>query len=477
MKFLPSLLFIFSLVIPSFATTQENIEIREVQQGEIGKIRLMSNNNIPQKVIVVRNGGTAPFVDDLIDTIQTINEESDRMDLKLHVITTSPSAASSFKSKLQAQGLYGDLVEINSRFFTADQWMQDWGEIAVAEVDGQDELQPLILDSNRGRGLAGLPKVFADLWDAYYIKNPARGSKGDYGGNIEVTPDNVLVLGSTSTPKLRKLFDEHGYENKRAILDTSWLIVGHVDEYVSFVPNASADGGYTILKADPALAFNLIKNASEEQLNKTNPEYRSTIKELHAKLNSFGKSIANVREFDLSDETDILKWQFGKGLLSEEESEQKIRLDQLIALNEEITRLIDRNIVILKERIKAVTGTPDRQFSVVSLPTIFRGRKSGDTLSRCVALLPGVVNMLVLANHLVIPDAQMPMLNDYIRDTLNKTSLRSHFLDDMAYHNLAGEIHCGTNVMRNHADYWVYPDHIITMRKFKSLYELRRDLK
>ena len=124
----------------------------------------------------------------------------------------------------------------------------------------------------------------------------------------------------------------------------------------------------------------------------------------------------------MSDETDILKWQFGKGLMTEEESEQKILLDQLIALNEEITRLIDRNIVILKERIKAVTGTPDRQFSVVSLPTIFRGRKSGDTLSRCVALLPGVVNMLVLANHLVIPDAQMPMLNDYIRETLNKAS-------------------------------------------------------
>ena len=458
-------------------SAHSEVQIREVQQGEIGKIRLMSNNNIPKKVIVVRNGGTAPFVDDLINTIQTINEESDRMDLKLHVITTSPAAASGFKSQLQAQGLYGNLVEINSRFFTADQWMQDWGEIAVAEVDGQEDLQPLILDSNRGRGLAGLPKVFADLWDAYYIKNPARGSKGDYGGNIEVTPDNVLVLGSTSTAKLRKLFDEHGYKNKRAILDTSWLIVGHVDEYVSFVPNSSADGGYTILKADPALAFDLIKNATAEQLSKTNPEYRSTIRELHAKLNSFSKSIANVREFDLSNETDILKWQFGKGLLTEEESDQKIRLDQLIALNDEISRLIDRNIVILKERIKAVTGTTDRQFSVVSLPTIFRGRKSGDTLSRCVALLPGVVNMLVLANHLVIPDAQMPMLNDYIRDTLNEVSLRSHFLDDMAYHNLAGEIHCGTNVMRDHEDYWVYPDHIITMRKFKNLYQMRRDLK
>ncbi len=477
MNSLLGFLYIFCLVITPALFAQQGISIREVQQGELGKIRLMSNNNIPKKVIVVRNGATAPFVDNLIDTIQTINEQSDRMDLKLHVITTSSGAANSFKSQLQAQGLYGKLVEINSRFFTADQWMQDWGEIAVAEVKGKDDLQQLILDSNRGRGLAGLPKVFADLWDAYYIKNPARGNKGDYGGNIEVTPDNVLVLGSTSTSKLRRLFDKHGYQNKRAILDTKWLLVGHVDEYVSFVPNASADGGYTIIKADPSLAFDLIKNASSEQLNKTNPEYRSTIRELHAKLNSFSKSMANVSEFDLSDNTDILKWKFGRGLLSNEENDQKIRLDQLIALNDEISRLIDRNIVILKERIKAVTGTPERQFSVISLPTIFRGRKSGNTLSRCVALLPGVVNMLVLANHLVIPDAQMPMLNDYIRETLNQVSLKSHFLDDMAYHNLAGEIHCGTNVIRDHADYWVYPDHIITMRKFQQLYELRRDLK
>lgn len=451
---------------------QSEIQIQEVQQGQIGKIRLMSNNNIPKKVIVVRNGGTAPFVDSLIETIQQINEESDRLDMKVHVITTSSSEASRFKNQLLEEGLYETLVEINSRFYTSDQWMQDWGEIAVTEVPGKDTLQPLIIDSNRGRGLAGLPKIFADLWGAYYIKNSAQGVKGDYGGNIEVTPDNVLVLGTTSTQKLRTLFDDHGYANKRATLDTSWLLVGHVDEYISFVPNASVDGGYTILRSDPSLAFDLIKNATQQQLDQTNPEYRSTVKELHAILNGRNKVLANVDQIDLSEQHDILKWNFESGLMSEERDQQEIRLSQLIALNQQISELIDRNVEVLKEKIKQVTGTPDRKFSVVNLPTIFRGNKYGDTLNRCVALLPGVVNMLVLANHLIIPDAQMPMLNDYIRAQLNSLSLKTHFLNDMAYHNLAGEIHCGTNVVRDHSDYWVYPDHIITIRKFKDLYKL-----
>jgi len=445
-------------------------DLMQVQSGEIGKIRILSNNNLPKKVIVVRNYSTKPFVNQLIETVREINSSSDKLDLKVHVIVGSSSEARSFRSQLQAQGDLDTLVEVNDRFYTSDQWMQDWGEIAVADIKDKEGPQMLILDSNRGRGLAGLPKIFADLWDAYYIKNPRRGVKGDYGGNIEVSPDNVLVLGTTSSPEMRALLGKHGYtSDKMALLDTHWLQVGHVDEYVTFVPTEGADGGYTILKSDPILAFDLIKNATEEQLNQTNPDYRSTVRQLHADLNSGQMMKMSYEEYDLSPYVDILK----SANNNKDSRTTRERLNRLIDLNRAIGRLINENVEKLRAKILEVTGTPDRDIKVISLPTIFRGSKSGSSLYRCVALLPGVVNMLVLGDQLVIPDAQMPMLNDFIEKQMAKLKLTSHFLDDMAYHNLAGEIHCGTNLVREHDDYWVVPEHIILKKKFNSLFGLK----
>lgn len=446
------------------------IDPLEIQQGEIETLRILSNNSIPKKVIVVLNSSTEPFVFQLIQTIAAINEESERLDLKVHVICSSRSKSERFMKEIIEQDFH-QIVEVNQRFYTADQWMQDWGEIAVAQIKDKSQPQMIIVDSNRGRGLAGLPKIFADLWDAYYIKNPRRGVKGDYGGNIEVTPDNVLIQGTTSTTQLRNLFDEHGYSGRRALLDTNWLQVGHVDEYVTFVPNPDAQGGYTIVKSDPALAFQLIKNATEEELNATNYIYRETIWEIHEDLNNNAYTRIRNANYDLSKDVDILKAPHSKTLSLEARNARKQRLHWLVDLNTAISELIDQNIEILKTRIREVTNTPEREFQVVSLPTIFTGGKYGNEVYRCVAMMPGVVNMLILGDQLIIPDAQMPMLNNFIRHTMGKIKLKSHFLDDMAYHNLSGEIHCGTNVIRKHDQYWTYPDHIIDKGRFEKLFQ------
>ncbi|MBT3786611.1 hypothetical protein HOF92_16675 [bacterium] len=472
----PILLHFCLMTTPSVAersTDRTSTDLQEVQQGQIGKIRILSNNNIPRKVVVVLSSSTESFVHSLVKTVAGINSKSEKLDLTVHAICSSRSKAQRFLQKMQEQG-YGDIVEVNERFHTSDQWMQDWGEIAVAEIDGKEKPQMLIIDSNRGRGLAGLPKILADLWNAYYIKNPRRGVKGDYGGNIEVSPDNVLVQGTTSTPELRNLFNQHGYQNKRALLDTHWLLVGHVDEYMTFVPNPSAEGGYTILKSDPGLAFELIKNATEEELSATNPQYRSTVRDLHVDLNSGALEKIPNANYDLSDAVDIMKAPSLERLNETDRQTRLQRLRQLIDLNRSISELIDHNIEILKDKIREVTNTPDRKIHVVSLPTIFRGRKSGEDLYRCVALMPGVVNMLILGDQLIIPDAQMPMLNHFIKTKMGQIKLTTHFLDDMAYHNLAGEIHCGTNVIREHDKYWTYPDNIIHKRIFGKLFPVSK---
>ncbi|MCJ8344584.1 protein-arginine deiminase domain-containing protein [bacterium] len=456
---------IFSLANP-FTSNFAQDKAVEVKSSKIGKIRMLSNNNVPKKVVVVRNYRTSAFVSGLADILNDINQKIAEPKVKLHVILSSSSAQSGFQSEMEKKGYWGSMVETNNKFYTSDQWMQDWGEIMVAEVEGEDKPQMTIFDSNRGRGLAGLPKILAKMWGAYYLKNPSgAGNKGDYGGNIEVTPDNILVLGDTSTRKLRNLMDDHGYKNKTAILPTSWLMVGHVDEYLSFIPNANAAGGYTIVKADPALAFNLIKDASTDELNQVNPTYRRQIMNIKNFLDNEG-SFSKMREteYDLTTTENIL--------MSNTRSSTSPRvLNQLVDLNRSISKVIDQAIEDLKAKVREVTKGEHKEFSVVSFPTIFQGRKSGNTLNRCVALLPGTVNMLVVRDHTITPDAQLPLFNKNIKETMEAQGMKVHFLDDMPYHNYAGEIHCGTNIVRDPDKYHVRPDVISKMTMKRKLFK------
>ena len=451
-----------ALLSPLHAET----DLLELKASEVKNLQMMSNNHAPKTVIVVRNRSTAGFVDNLIQTLKKINQE-DNAGIRLHVIVDSSWSASSFKQQLQSQDLLGSLVEVNEEFYTSDQWMQDWGEILVAELQDGQRVQA-IFDSNRGRGLQGLAKVFARMWNARYTKNPSNaGIKGDYGGNIEVTPDNVLVLGTTSTQQLRSFFAERGYADKMALLDTDWLQVGHVDEYISFIPDASAPNGYSIVKADPSLALDTIRDASDTELNQVLSDYRSQIKAMHEALQSEGMTRGSLGDYDLSE---------GNPLADAATRNNDSRMNQLVDLNREIASLIDANVERLKAKITEATGGEHSEFSVISFPTLFKGSKYGGSLSRCVALLPGTVNMLVLGQHAVIPDAQFPMFNDLIRKATEGKAIKPHFLENLAYHYYAGQIHCGTNVVRDPAHYVVKPELILRWKERQARLARFREL-
>jgi protein-arginine deiminase len=346
--------------------------------------------------------------------------------------------------------------------------MQDWGEIAAATVEGQEDEQMLIVDSNRGRGLTGLPKIFADMWDMHYIKNPSNsGIKGDYGGNIEVTPDNLLVIGDTSTNQMRNLLFNLGYKDKHVILETSWLQVGHVDEYTTYIPNFKAQGGYTIVKSDPGLALDLIRDSSESDINKVNSRYRSSIRNIKDVLLNEKSMLRNRQEFGDYDLT-------GGNMLEENNIARmggEDRSAQLVDLNRRIAEVIDRNVELLKARITEFTGGQHNDISVISYPTIFQGRVSGGQLYNSVALLPGSVNMLVLRNNAVVPDAQLPLFNQSIKEASEKEGMVVHFIDTMPYHTLSGQIHCGTNVIRTPEKYHVYPDFIVRKKQFQDFFQ------
>ncbi|PKL42847.1 MAG: hypothetical protein CVV41_12530 [Candidatus Riflebacteria bacterium HGW-Riflebacteria-1] len=391
--------------------------------SEVSRIKLVSNNNLPQKVMVVSAYNTQRFVKDLFNVIKLINESSQLSGddiVKLHIISGGSNPIPALGISAEDAAKY---VEVNAKFSSSDIWMQDCMEICAAELKGTGKLVQAVFDSNRGRGLARLPGVIAEMWDLVYFKNPSNAqSHGDYGGNLEVTPfDDIMVAGSTITPQAKKFFEDNGYKGRMFLGNTDWLTVGHIDEYVMFIPTAWAPGGYSVVRADPLYALDLIKNSPDSDLAKITSYDRDFLLKVKKLLNEQMKDPGA-----------------GKGT----------KEGDFIALNYAINDIIEDNVGRLKDFVRKSSNDLTRDFEEVSWPSLFEG--SGTTSPRrCCAFLPGVVNLLVVRDHLIVPATHIPSFDKAIEARLKAQGNKVHFIDDTPYHTSMGEIHCGTNVLRD----------------------------
>lgn len=462
-----------------------------VDLAQVERLRLLGPNNVPLKVLVVANPGkTMDFAVELIKTIAAINEADQppaEERLKVHVVLSHASARAQLASAVPPL-LMKNLVEVNDKFFTTDQWMQDWGEVATIRMKGDPKQHIAVLDSNRGRGIAELPKVLANFWNCACLKNPSnRFACGDYGGNVEITPDDVLIIGNTSTEEFREFLASHGYRDRMVVVETDWLRVGHCDEYLSVIPNPKAAEGFTVVKANPRQALRLIKDSPRADLDRIDvPEYREMMLAVHDYLNSAAGAAAprGVQDADGGPATTyqerVVKYldsldatgapgphpmpimrhlSFGPSSGTDTDAADRkaamARAEEFVKKNLALAAVIDSNIKAVTAKIDEVNNTPKAVHSVLSFPVLYHQKGP-----RHIAFVPGVVNQLIVRRHLIIPDPKIKAFRDYIAGVATKVGLVPHFLDDMPYHTLEGEIHCGTNVFRHPNRYVVKPKNL-----------------
>ncbi len=380
-------------------------------------VRLLHNGHLPKKVLVVLTNQTRQFVAGLIDIIAAIHEQDSLTGhdaFKLHVLSSSRSERQwlpTTPDKLSA------FVEFNDELFVQDIWMQDIGEFCAIARNGT--WTEGIFDSKRGRGLAEVMPWLAKAWNQTYVANPSRNYRaGDYGGNIEVTPDNILYYGDTMSEACEKFLLESGYQNRSIKLQTSWLKVGHIDEYLTIIPSRHSRCGYSIVRADPWYALDLIDGAGEADFNAMPREMGEFLKRVQAAL----------RDPD-----------HRKGTPEAD----------FIELNRQIGELIEANISRLVSEIRRITGDTARDIPIMAWPTVFHNFNRGTELKHCIAYTPGVVNHLVLRDHLVVPDPFFPPFKRTVEARFRAQGNRVHFLNDLPYHDKHGEVHCGTNVRRD----------------------------
>jgi protein-arginine deiminase len=210
-------------------------------------------------------------------------------------------------------------------------------------------------------------------------------------------------------------------------IETGWLVVGHVDEVMSFCPMKNATKKFKVLLASPDRAVSILNS-------------------LRASGHGAAKLFQGIDHVAGGSEA-ALAAAYPHRTVNAVLSNPGFMAVQTAAQG---------HIDGIKSVLKTELSLSDSEF--IHLPVLFR-RDGG----KYVAYTPGVVNMLVVTKadktaHLCIPKPFGPIVGgkckfeETIENDLGPsgtTGLTMSFIDDFwTYHNAYGEIHCGTNSKR-----------------------------
>lgn len=329
--------------------------------------------------------------------------------------------------------LADQFIEYPLSDYNFDVWIQD--EIEFGILKKENHQTSLIIDSIRDRGLARLAKqelVGTDIGRGVW--GSGTPTSQDSFGNLEATPPVTvdgtdypfgrIYYGKFYTEDLAKgmkdMLDEQAIQAP-VELDISFLCVGHVDEFVTFLPDPSAKQGFKMYITDTEKGYEFFSSLpSNHQL----PLYQ--------------------QEYGYSTVGDIL-------------SDNSLR-----SLNEEIqATYIEPNI----ERFKNEFGISEDE--IVRVPMLFEEPQG--CYGATATLLPGVVNMAVFTHEdQESADAFIP--DPFFRSNLGNTAddpyiemfesllpegVTAHWVNDWEwYHVQLGEVHCGSNIKRTAVKNW-----------------------
>jgi protein-arginine deiminase len=216
-------------------------------------------------------------------------------------------------------------------------------------------------------------------------------------------------------PEVIGFLEAQGAQGPVLWLDTSWLVIGHVDETVSWVPS-KVGTPFRMMIPSPRLAVETLKQAERDApggvLN------RGTKRE-GDKPGEFERPVADA-----------------------------LRDKGLMAAQEHVQGKIDA----VRRTLQDELGVADAD--IIEIPVLFNS-DNGRFRGRYFAETANMVNGLLVGNDYIVPDPRGPLVDGQdvllqaIKDRLEPLGCRVVPLDCFyPYHRWGGEIHCGTNATR-----------------------------
>ncbi|KAM5248692.1 protein-arginine deiminase type-1 [Ctenodactylus gundi] len=371
-----------------------------------------------------------------------------------------------------------------------DRWIQD--EMEFGYIEAPHKSFPVVFDSPRNRGLEDFPikKVLGP--DFGYVTREISGDTTnlDSFGNLDVSPPvtvrdkqyplgRILFGGNLYNPSGRqmakKVRDFLFAQRVQAPVElySEWLRVGHVDEFLSFVPTSDPKG-FRLLLASPSACLKLFREKKQQGHGKAaqfdgehrRPRHSATPQgpllpsdqQPENRCLGDGRSLHSLQPTNERGDQGAASPGTGVGAggppggprssgLSHKENKTINDLLDSSTFREHnfhVQECIDWNREVLKRELGLVEA------DIIDIPQLFVLNKA-----LAEAFFPNMVNMLVLGKHLAIPKPFGPIINgrccleEKVRSLLEPLGLHCTFIDDyLFYHTRSGEIHCGTNVRR-----------------------------
>ncbi|KAL3472312.1 hypothetical protein BJX99DRAFT_262408 [Aspergillus californicus] len=349
----------------------------------------------------------------------------------------------------EAAGIEAPLLPFNQ---SSDVWAQDILEPAYVSMPGPDgpiSLQIMlrsaqstrtggrqIMEQLRGPGFGSFQPgsasgiCFAASGLGYHTINSY--------GNLETIPPYRSKSGV--------LYKSGRGVQSTLFLETGWLSVGHIDEFVQFLPYDN-NLGFTVSIASPRRALEIYT----ETQSKGHGDNLTISFNAEPQITRFNQSMPEFLNLTV---TDILA--------------NYIFLD----VNAYAQKWIDFSLDILLGDI------PLAREDVIEIPCLYHYTSTGDIYVRpdglnnywppvlegeyqVGAFLPGAINGVVVGHHYISPNPFGPVVDgvDVIAQAVEAACARAGmdvtFVDDyFSHHTSSGEVHCGSNTLRQTDSVW-----------------------
>lgn len=372
----------------------------------------------------------------------------------------------------------------------ADRWAQDFVEPAYVSMTGpggQRQVMRVMLRSaqpDRDAGRELFERVRGR--DIGVVQVTDRAEPDDWSlnsmGNLETIPPYThggrsfpagrIIMGerkdSGARPSkvMRTLLASQGLQNP-LLLDTSWLGVGHVDEFVQFLP-ADTPRGWRIGIADPQAGLRLLRDAKRYGHGRTKmfsvpgrsdtPAPKETIEQALASRHLVADNEMATRR--IAANLEILKRETGVT------DEEIVRVPALYTRDSEALTADGQEVPVPRlTRMGAGSDLADglrehgQQKWLAANPAQRAAAPATVTTS---AYVPGAVNGVLLGRDRYLAPRQWgpviggkDIFTEAVTAAYLRVGLKVSYIDDWyTYHLGMGEVHCGTNTLRDATAAW-----------------------
>ena len=330
------------------------------------------------------------------------------------------------------------LTTISNSDSGGDIWVQDQLEWATATAPGKR--MDVAMNSIRNRPLRDWVQTLKapDLQPMTWGQ-PGTDLTEDKFGNLETTPP--LTVGGVAYPFGRIYYGDDGAgTGPTAVLknflaeqqlqapiavDTSWLCIGHVDEFLAFIPDPSSPKGFKLLCADVNAAYAILDALDPATAL---PRYAS----------DYGYATVG----QLVGDSTLRAYN------------QDVQIDYVDPIRSALMATLE-------------LGESD----LLRVPSVWERMSSCPYSSghmEALALTPGMVNLavvnvdgdplrLIIADPFLRPSGAAQASDPFVQAFTASlpAGTEPHFVDDWNdYHLSWGEVHCGTNVQRTPTAQW-----------------------